>query len=160
MSFLVYYPVELMQLKYLLMQLFFIFLEHLSIAVTVWNKEMNHTSKVTDLVDNMHSTYLRANHTVVLFFRLSFGESRVIVKKIFHFDMWTIERYFKIFLHLKIHIYVTLIGALVRRNHVFSYIKSPLHEVFRSLQNTGFALMEEKATLRQSNCGTWNFRKG
>jgi len=47
----VYFPVELMQLKYVLVQLFFIFLELLLIAFTSLNKEMFHASRMTDLVD-------------------------------------------------------------------------------------------------------------
>jgi len=36
---------------------------------------------------------------------------------------------------------MTLIGVLVRKIHAFMNIKIPLHEVFGSLQNTGFALV-------------------
>jgi len=40
-----------MQLKYVLVQLFFIFLELLSIDITSRNKEMDNASRMTDLVD-------------------------------------------------------------------------------------------------------------
>jgi len=37
--------------------------------------------------------------------------------------------------------YLTLIGVLLRRNYAFKNIKRPVHEVFGSLQNTGFVLV-------------------
>jgi len=39
-------------------------------------------------------------------------------------------------------------------------IKSPLHEVFGSSQNTGFALKEEKATLRAIELWHLEFSRG
>ena len=48
---------------------------------------MVHASKATELLDNMHSRNLRANHTVMQFLRLPFDEYRVSVKKNFHFVM-------------------------------------------------------------------------
>jgi hypothetical protein len=45
------------------------------------------------------------------------------------------------------HLHITLIGVLVLKNHAFKNFKSPLHEVFGSLQSIRFALMEVKETL-------------
>ena len=55
---------------------------------------------------------------------------------------------------------MTLIGVLVRKIHAFMNIKIPLHEVFGSLQNTGFALVQEKSTLRAIDLWHLEFSQG
>jgi hypothetical protein len=38
---------------------------------------------------------------------LSVGKAGVIMEKIFHFDMWKVDRHFEIFVYLKVLIYMT-----------------------------------------------------